>query len=404
MATAATTVLQIMIAAAVLLGGTIVLGRAVRQAGARRRARLAAPARRILLALATGDDDPSLTDALAAVDAATWRAIEPTVVGLLGKVRGEAHTALVAVLERRGMADRALSDVRRRGAVRRARAAEVLGNLGRRDALHALHRLLTDPDPDVRTGAARALGRIGDPDSVDALLRCMVGARPVPPQFVVQALLRLGPAAQTRIQAGLDHPHELVRATVAEVLGLAGAITATGRIEDVLRADPSLEVRLRAARALGKLGTRSALVPLLDAVGPAHPAPLRAVAVRAPGELGAVSTVPTLAALLGDPEHAVAHRAAHALLRLGRAGQKALRESAAGVARTHSAAGTDAGAATDAGTGTDAGAGMDSTAGARAAAYAREALAVAAVEERRRAAGVDAPVEPEPVLAAPVGG
>ena len=45
---------------------------------------------------------------------------------------------------------------------------------------------------------------------------------------------------------------------------------------------------------------------------------------RALGELGAPAAVPTLAALLDDDEFQVAHEAAHALRRLGRAGTEAL--------------------------------------------------------------------------------
>src|SRR5439155_24201247 len=219
-ATVATTVLAVLIGAVAVLGGVIAGGRAVRRLGEARRARLAAPARRSLLALAAGDDDPEVLEALVALPRATWRAVEPTAVALLGKVRGEAYAALVSVLERRGMADRALRDVHRWGAIRRARAAEVLGSLRRRDAVPPLRHLLTDPDPDVRMVAVRALGRIGDADSATPLLQALVGPRPIPPQLIAQALMGLGAPAQPLVEAGLGHPDELVRATAAEVLGL----------------------------------------------------------------------------------------------------------------------------------------------------------------------------------------
>jgi hypothetical protein len=110
-----------------VVGAIIVVGRAVRRFRDARRRRVAAPTRRLLLALTAGDDDAELPDRLAALDAATWRAAEPTAVAMLGKVRGDGHAALVSLLERRGMADRAVQDLRHRGPVRRARAAEVLG-------------------------------------------------------------------------------------------------------------------------------------------------------------------------------------------------------------------------------------------------------------------------------------
>ena len=264
MATVATIVLAMLVGAVAVLGGVIAGGRAARRLVEASRARLASTSRRSLLALAAGDDDPALLETLAGLPPATWRAVEPTAVALLGKVRGEAYAALVSVLERRGMADRALRDVHRWGAIRRARAAEVLGSLRRRDAVPPLRHLLTDPDPDVRMVAVRALGRIGDADSATPLLQALVGPRPIPPQLIAQALMGLGAPAQPLVEAGLGHPDELVRATAAEVLGLVGAISATARLVRALREDASLEVRLRAARALGKLGIGSALPPLLD--------------------------------------------------------------------------------------------------------------------------------------------
>jgi HEAT repeat protein len=348
----ATAVLQVLITAAAILGLVIVFGRMVRRARSARRTRLAGPARRTLLALAAGDNDPAVVDALVQLSSATWWAIEPTAIALLGKVRGDAHSALVSVLERRGLARRALRDVHRHGAVRRARAAEVLGSLGHRNGVGSLHRLLADPDPDVRVVAARSLGSIGDPASATALLNSLVGPRPVPPQLVAHALMRLGPDAQSYVQAGLDHPEELVRATAVEVLGLVGAIASAGRIEQALRDDRSLEVQVRAARSLGKLGTRTGLGPLLEAVAPGRAPTLRAIATRALGNLGSGAAVPILVELLADPQYAVAHRAAYALLRLGREGHAALRAAA--------------------------------ETGTPAAGHAQEALAILELEERRR--------------------
>jgi hypothetical protein len=195
----------VLVTSSLLLGAIIVVGRALRRYREARRARLAAPARRVLLALAAGDDEPEHLDTLVRLEPAVWRAVEPTAVAMLGKVRGEAHASLVTVFERRGMGGRALRDVTARGAVRRARAAEVLGNLGRRDAVPSLVRLLAEADPDVRMVAARALGRIAEPDAATPLLESLAGRRPVPPQTVAHALMRMGAAAQHALTAALDH-------------------------------------------------------------------------------------------------------------------------------------------------------------------------------------------------------
>jgi HEAT repeat protein len=335
------------------LGVLIVVGRVVRQAGARRLARIAGPTRPVLLAIASGDDAPEHRQVLIGLPPGTWRAVEPSVIAMLGKVRGEAHAALVAVLERRGAASKAVHDLHRRDPVVRARAAEVLGSLGRQDSVPGLCRLLADRDPDVRVVAARALGRVGDPGSANALLASAAGRRVVPLLHVAQAVARLGSTAQQPVSAALHHPAEAVRAAAVEALGLLGEVSSSAEIAETSRHDHSQEVRLRAIRTLGRLGAPSSLQPLLAALEPGNPEPLRAEAARALGVLGAVAATAALAGVLGDGEHRVAHNAAQSLLRLGPQGHLILEAAAEDP--------VPAGAA-----------------------HAREALAVAAVEVSRR--------------------
>jgi len=233
--------------------------------------------------------------------------------------------------------------------VRRARAAEILGTLERRDAVPALCEMLRDGDPDCRVVAARALGRIGDPAAARPLLDTVASRRrAIPAHLVAHALTRIGTGAQPALVSALDSPREATRAVAAEVLGLIGAVGATGRVEATLRRDESVEVRVRAAGTLGRLGTRTALAPLLESLEPDRPPRLRAEAARALGELGTASAAAALAAVLDDEQYAVAHHAARSLLRLGKPGRAALERHG----RTH----------------------------------AREALAVAALDEQRRTA------------------
>jgi HEAT repeat protein len=310
--------------AATAFGVLTVVGRAVRRAADSRRARLAAPARTLLIRITAGDDDAELVDRLAGVDPTVWRAIEPTAVDMLGKVRGEGHAALVTVFGRRGSVARAISDLRARSAVRRARAAELLGNLGDIEAVPGLLCLLDDKNPDVRVVATRALGRVRDPHTASVLLNAAAGRHRIPAQLIAHSVIRLGPSAQAEASAALDDPRDPVRATALEVLGQIGATGSTARVEAVLRSDPSDEVRQRAARALGRLGTRSALDPLLAAVEPGHPSAIRVEAAHALGEVGSPAAADRLAALLTDPDYRVAHAVAGALLLLGKAGRAAL--------------------------------------------------------------------------------
>lgn len=297
-----------------------------RRAAARRAARIA-PGRPALVALAAGDGDPTLLDRLATLPRSQWRALEPVVVSMLGKLRGDARGVLVGLLERRGAVDRALRDARRRRPAVRARAAHLLGLVGGPGATARLVVLLADRDADVRAVAARSLGRLGDPSAASPLVRALTGTSAgVPHQAVVPALARIGPPARTALLAAADHPDPTVRARVVEALGLVGAVDAAPRLVRALESDGAADVRLRAARALGRLGVPAAVDPLLAATGGHEPTALRVTAAQGLGVLGARRAVPVLAGLVADPHHWVAHTAAAALVAVGPDGVAALHE------------------------------------------------------------------------------
>ncbi|MER7901291.1 HEAT repeat domain-containing protein [Streptomyces sp. NPDC096046] len=346
-----TQVLLCLLAVVLVLSLLITGIRGVRTFRQSRRRRIAAPVRDLLLELlCTQEHEQSeLLDHITRIDKRTWAALEPTVAAMLGKVSGKSREALILLYERRGSPAHAVADLRSRNAARRGRAAQVLGLLHHRPAVPSLCRLLDDPDREVRSAAARALGRIGDPAAVPHLLRSLHGARTVAPMAVTAALASFGSAAWSRVVEGLRDPAPLVRAVVVEVLGVTGAIARTPEIVRALCEDPDTEVRIRAARALGRLGMPDGLEPLLAGIRPGQPAALRIVAAGALGNLGAAPATPHLRAMLGDADPHVAGTAARALLRLGPAGQAALRETA------------------------------DERLGARATAQARAALAEAAV-------------------------
>jgi HEAT repeat protein len=319
------TLLILVLAAVVAVTGIAIIGvRVVRRVRQRRRAALAAGPRRALLSFVSDNGEEGGDDLVAIPDDA-WRAAEPGALSLLGKLRGEAHLALVSVFLRRGAARRALADLRSRSPVRRARAAQILGDLELRQAVPELCRLLTDRHSEVRVVAVRALGRIGDPTAAWRLIAGLDQPDPAPSLLVTHTLVQLGPEAEVTLSAALDHPQARVRVVCLEALGLLGATGSVDRVARVLREDGSLDVRVAAAASLGRLGTRSALEPLTTALNPARPTALRAAAARALGDLGAPAAVAALAPLLGDDAYRVAHEAAHALRRLGPRGLDALR-------------------------------------------------------------------------------
>jgi HEAT repeat protein len=324
----ATVTIAVLAAAIFGLGIGTVFVRLVRTVRERRRAALAEGPRRALLAF-VADNGEEGADDLVAIPEQAWRAAEPVANALLGKVRGDGQRALVDVFRRRGAVLRARRALRDRSLVRRARAAEVLGDLELTAVVPELCHLLDDRHPEVRIVAVRALGRIGDPSAAWRLLASLDRADPTPALLVTDALVQLGKEVEVTLSAALDHPRAQVRAVCLDALGLLGAAGTAPRVARVLDNDPDPDVRIAAAVTLGRLGARAGVPPLLDALEDDRPVPMRAAAARALGELGAVAAVPRLEALLPDPAYRVAHEAAHALRRLGPVGHEALRRAAA---------------------------------------------------------------------------
>ncbi|GAB1689188.1 HEAT repeat domain-containing protein [Krasilnikovia sp. M28-CT-15] len=371
MQTAVTIAILVLAGAIVILGGAAALVRVVRTLRQRRQDRLAAAPRKALLAF-VADSGESGADELLAISPRAWQAVEPVAVDMLGKVRGDAHRALTEVFERRGVGDRALTQLTSSDPVRRARAAETLGHLRRLHALPQICALLDDRQPDVRVVAVRALGGIGEPAAAGPLLAALT--RPVPAHLVAHALARIGAGTVPTLEAALSQPEPLVRATALDALGLIGATGSVSAINDLLHDEADAEVRLAAVRALGRLGGRSAVAPLLAATRPGNPDTLRAAAARALGDIGAAAAGKELALLLADPAYPVAHEAAQALRRIGPAGLAHL----TAIAETPGTEGPveDVSGVLHA---TDSVVGLGETPPSVAVAHARQALALAAL-------------------------
>jgi HEAT repeat protein len=242
---------------------------------------------------------------------------------LLPTLRGSERVRLTDLLEECHVIDVALRDLHARTAVRRARAADLLGLAGVTRAAPALVTLLEDRDEDVRRTAARALGYVDDATSVPALLQT-IEKRTVPLNTTTMALLRMGPEALAPLLDGLREGTVPVRAVCAELLGLRGSVAALQALTTALGPSEALEVRIRAARALGRIGAPSSVDPLAHAMRSDEPTPLRAVAARALGQVGGPRTVTLLRDALDAPEHMVSMNAARALASAGEEGAKAL--------------------------------------------------------------------------------
>ena len=174
----------------------IVGARLHRVRATRRTARLVAPHRPMLLAVASGEDaEGSARAHLASLPAATWEHVRSAAVAMLAKVRGAPAETLVSLLHAHAEVERALGRLRSRSAVRRARAAYLLGLLHDPANVPALVPLLSDPSPDVRLVAARSLGLIGDPAAAGAVLSAVPsrdGRMGIPAWVAAEALLGMG--------------------------------------------------------------------------------------------------------------------------------------------------------------------------------------------------------------------
>lgn len=333
--------------------------------GARRRRErvrraVAEPLRPLLLEVAVGEGEEAeeAAAALAHLDDGTWATVEPAVLAVLGKVRGDGQRLLVELLAARGVIARAHLELRSRSAVRRASAAELMGEAGYAPAVPELAALLHDGDAEVRLVAARALGRAGAPGALGtdgtgvvsgapaapaAAARALIGALgggtggavtagsapAAPPDVVARALLLIGPPAAAALVAALHDPSPVVRLTAAEVLGRLGATAASRPLEDVVLRDAVAEVRARAATALGRLGLPSAVAPLRMATSPTGERGVRRAAAAALGEVGDPAALRCLWSLLDDADDRVADAAAASLLGLGAPGVRVLAQVAA---------------------------------------------------------------------------
>jgi hypothetical protein len=298
-------------------------------------------------------DESALESGWAARDRSTFVALSRR---LLPTLRGADRDRIVELLEQHGVIDTALLDLHARSAIRRARAADLLGTASVPRSVPDLVALLEDRDADVRRTAARALGMIGDAVAVGPLLATIDSRRSVPLNTVTMALLRVDHEALEPLMEGLRVGSAGVRAICAELLGVRGSIAAVPQLCAALGHREALEVRIRAARALGRIGAPGSVDGLADAMRTDQPAALRAVATRALGQIGGHRTVSLLRDALDAPEHMVASNAARALATVGddgarvlvKVGQEALtsRGAYAREALAYSALATSSGART----------------------------------------------------------
>jgi HEAT repeat protein len=223
-------------------------------------------------------------------------------------------------------------------AVRR-HVLEALARVGSREDAPACAGMLADGDPSVRAAAVKAVARL-DPDASPALESLVSDGAPQVRQALAKRLGQLGEASAELL---LCDRHRAVREAAIDASRPDQAQTLVGLLE----ADPVVEVRMAAAHRLAEIGVEAgwraliealadkhamvrsaALSALRDALGhegavsclleglPGAEAKLRAGIVHALSHLGAVEAEDVLTGLAADPERDVRLAVVHAAERL----------------------------------------------------------------------------------------
>jgi len=317
--------------AVVLLIVLTKLRRTVRQT---RTAAKIGPYRHALLAVATGeDDDGKGRRELYAISSRVWKHMDSAVVSMLSHVRGAPAEVLAGTLRGHGEIDRATAMTRSRSAVKRSRAAYLLGLVRDTASVPVLLPLLSDKSDEVRLVATRALGAIGEPSTAEAVieaLRIRRGRIGVPAWIAEEALLGMGVGIGPVLLKALKDDEHGIRNVAATVVGLGTYPSAAPELRQLLAYDLSSEVRRSAAVALGQVGGDGDVGAIGAHTGPGHPTPLRRICVEALGELGSPQALPKLRALLADDDRRLAEMAGESMVRIGDAGVTELRIAATG--------------------------------------------------------------------------
>ena len=191
----------------------------------------------------------------------------------------------------------------------RQSAADALGEMRSRDAVHDLEAALDDKAPEVFISAAKALWKLGDRDTaLEIFEQILAGERKDGPSKM-QAAIR---DAKHKLK-----PEQLAFIAAGAVAGPAGPAVGAAKELVELRGGPS--ARAMVAQYLVDDTDPYALTLLEWALGDNN-WQVRSAAAKALGERGNRSTIPKLVPLLSDDRHTVRYMAAASILRIAENG------------------------------------------------------------------------------------
>jgi hypothetical protein len=145
--------------------------------------------------------------------------------------------------------------------VRRA-ALTVLANNGSREQVPLLIKALNESDATVRAAVTKGLGRIKDSRAVEPLVNVLAAGQGDQPYYrssresaAAEALVHIGPAAETAVLALLKEKNTDTRIQACNILKQIGGKKSLGPLKD-LTANPSKELSEAAAEACRAIQSR----------------------------------------------------------------------------------------------------------------------------------------------------
>lgn len=261
----------VLVVACVLALTAVVLIKAARHAGERRRTVHDEAIRTRIMMLAVAEDEAlaELESELASTTGALGEHVENTLLRMIPEVRGDVREAMIRVLAARGLLSRSLDRIHSRGAIQRAAAAELLGILGGREVIGPLTAALQDKSLEVRLVAARALGVAAQPEAGGHLVDALSLTSGIPHSVAATALLNLPEQDPAVYIEGLRDRDAGIRYGSAAVVGLLLMSEAADALFDCMVAERGREgasdvVIAACARSLGRLGHKPAISELAD--------------------------------------------------------------------------------------------------------------------------------------------
>ena len=193
----------------------------------------------------------------------------------------------------------------------RQTAAATLGQMGDKDATHALSVALDDESPEVSFTAAKALWDLGDPEGRYIFQQVIAGQRTNAPTGLHGAIQ----GAKKKMTPSKIALMGAKEATGALFGPASIGITAVQESVKLAKQDSGAPGRTVAAEVLAKDSDPYALVLLEWALGDDNWVVREAVA-KAVGERGTKDSIRSLEPLLTDDHHAVRYMAAASIIKL----------------------------------------------------------------------------------------